>query len=103
MSNHTPGPWVVVCTDENHGHIFIDQDCDRGRPDLARISPMNGAGLETNRANARLIAAAPDLLEALVQAVEQLEADYVPTPLDGTAALIRKLRAAITKAEGRTS
>jgi hypothetical protein len=42
-----------------------------------------------------------EMLEALKQAVGQLERDYAPTPLDGHAALIRKLRATVAKAEGK--
>lgn len=43
---------------------------------------------------------APEMLEALKQATDQLEKDYEATPLDGTGALIRKLQAVIQKAEG---
>ncbi len=40
-----------------------------------------------------------ELLEALKQAYEQLCADYKHSPLDGRAALLRKLDAVISKAE----
>ena len=45
MSKHTPGPWQVI-----GGNVYGDN--------LRALLPMNGA-------DARLIAAAPDLLEAL--------------------------------------
>jgi hypothetical protein len=60
MSKHTPGPWGCTYT-SNHAHDY-------------RLSHPNGAPLPINapsndrseqRANAALIAAAPDLLEAL--------------------------------------
>jgi hypothetical protein len=61
---HTPGPWVA--TPANSGEWNIDSVA----PDdwcIARV--MGGAGLEDpngrSDANARLIAAAPDLLAAL--------------------------------------
>lgn len=43
------------------------------------------------------------LREALAQAIEQLEADYVHTPLDGHGALLRKLKAALTATGGVTN
>ena len=45
MSKHTPGPWQVI-----GGNVYGDN--------LRAMLPMNGA-------DARLIAAAPDLLKAL--------------------------------------
>lgn len=37
------------------------------------------------------------LEDALAQAIDQFDEDYVHTPLDGHAALIRKLRAALIR------
>ena len=48
----------------------------------------------------RLLASAPELFEALKEAVHQLNLDYEPTPLDGRGALIRKLESVIEKARG---
>ena len=56
MSNHTPGPWAY----ENYGgtvHVFLDNE--GGTPSICKL-----VGNDKD-ANARLIAAAPDLLEAL--------------------------------------
>ena len=58
MSKHTPGPWRVVDSWTDHmvegqnGEEIIWQDGPHETPTI-------------NEANARLIAAAPDLLEAL--------------------------------------
>ena len=49
MSNHTPGPWKV-----NHGSVYTIDD-----------KPITGSFATEREANARLIAAAPELLEAL--------------------------------------
>lgn len=58
MSAHTPGPWQV-----NHNDPFqVCDACDaRG---CGPIATMLGTAAE-KRANARLIAAGPELLEAL--------------------------------------
>lgn len=57
-ASHTPGPWSYkhckVWSHESNGNDFI---CDANTFDL---------GKEANEANARLIAAAPELLEALI-------------------------------------
>ena len=52
---HTPGPWLVL----RHGHIKA-----RGGESIGIMHAWLGKVLE-QRANARLIAAAPDMLAAL--------------------------------------
>lgn len=61
MSAHTPGPWWV-CNDE----LVLSQDGD-----IAEIFSPKGKVLE---ANALLIAAAPDLLAALIKILERYTA-----------------------------
>ena len=62
------------------------------------IPPDRNMWIDCNsEENARLIAAAPDLLEALVQFVDEFYGCYA----DGEPAMI-KARAAITKATGKT-
>jgi hypothetical protein len=67
-TKHTPGPWVA--TTGNHGEWNINSVDDDGGWAVAVV--MGGAGLEDPNGrsdeNARLIAAAPDLLEALTEA-----------------------------------
>jgi gentisate 1,2-dioxygenase len=89
MSKHTPGPWKIVDAWNDHmvegqnGEEIIWQDGPHGTPTI-------------NEANARLIAAAPDLLEAL----ENL-ADYVDERAgDNECRPIENARAAIAKAKG---
>lgn len=85
MSQHTPGPWTIEHTDEIYGAdsapVAYVQDTDRTN--------------QQNRANARLIAAAPELLAALKRIVEWDDADC-----DASLASINAARAVITKAEG---
>ena len=57
MTEHTPGPWVV---NETRGHAFFIDAPDHNICYVGRIA----------EADARLIAAAPDLLEACEKALE---------------------------------
>lgn len=97
---HTPGPWAVQEDDEFDGCKFIPVETDaptgpncRG---ICEVHPCytdrGGAISKTDRANARLIAAAPDLLEAANEAFEFLGG------VDGAAEVRGKLLAAIIKA-----
>jgi len=59
MTHATPGPWKVGYSDDFEGQqVIMEQDCN-GRV-LALIDDTD----EQDQANARLIAAAPELLEA---------------------------------------
>lgn len=99
MSAHTPGPWF---TSRPHGTIYIEARL-RGSTlqEVAAVGPTEAP--EQQEANARLVAAAPELLEAL----QLLEAEMV---LSGNAGsedygwkpAIEKTRAAIAKATGAT-
>lgn len=61
MKSHTPGPWSVLQHEE--GDIVI---LDKTRGTLAEIFAVNDTrDQETPQANARLIAAAPEILDAL--------------------------------------
>ena len=102
---HTPGSWRVDPNDDDQ----------RVRTSQGRCIALITAGLADGErdANARLIAAAPDLLDSLTWAERQLRA--LVTEDDGSGAFIRgtgtelagfgagveKMRAAIAKAEGR--
>jgi hypothetical protein len=71
MSKHTPGPWVFEYRDGKHPL----NDCNGSRIDglwatngefiLGDVTGWDGGYFGPNEANARLIAAAPDMLEAL--------------------------------------
>lgn len=68
MGTHTPGPWRIVC-----GVSGLARGIDAGTPQnhpggIQHVVRFNGLGFPSSpegQANARLIAAAPDLLEAL--------------------------------------
>ena len=87
-AKHTPGPW----RDGTEGNFRI---YGRDGQDVAEALPRV---LNTRewRANARLIAAAPDLLEALKELQPFFEGEHHPDHPH-----CRQMRAAIAKAEGR--
>lgn len=88
MSGHTPGPWTV----NGFGGEFVV--IARLLPDGVAVSAHTSKRID-EIANARLIAAAPDLLEACRLSQDLLVA------LAGGGEVLRKVGAAIAKAEGR--
>ena len=87
MNKHTPGPWKIVdawndyMVEGQNGEEIIWQDGPHDTPTI-------------NEANARLIAAAPDLLDALVMVLDD------PNALDGRPRTYEIVCAAIAKAKG---
>lgn len=92
MTQHTPGPWTVETKETSIGHMHMIQPVRACLyVDHRRIGEASETTL-VSRANARLIAAAPDLL----QVCRELLKDQ-----NWQCDLIQKLRAAVYKAEGR--
>ena len=79
MSKHTNGPWEVVRTDA--GIIVRTESVKKTRAGASRYAAIGGFDrsdpeqLAEALANARLIAAAPELLEALRDLLEQTGLD----------------------------
>ena len=70
MTQHTPGPWMIVAAGdivraEPHGKFVAWTRSDPSKETLDGYFATDMA--ENTKANARLIAAAPELLEALHQ------------------------------------
>jgi len=86
MRDYTKGPWGIMKGD--HGPIIFSGECGRGVAMLARQVTTS-----ERDANAMLISAAPELLEALEWAVDNPHDD---------AYWISQARAAIAKAKGET-
>lgn len=98
MTSHTPGPWVADCDHHRrrrrermalvvtpHGRMSID--CTH-----------SGASYPEDCANARLVAAAPDLYAIVRELLDEMRDN--PSVLEpGRAA---RARAAMAKAEGRS-
>lgn len=75
MVARTPGPWRVEVDDQSGiGRTHAVYICGEGEwpeSQLARVNIMDGFG--EREANARLLAAAPTLLEALLACREQFD------------------------------
>ena len=91
MAKHTPGPWAVVGTN-------IEQ-IEEG-VEIATVSEYRTMTLRQS-ANARLIAAAPDLLAALREADTYLHSVLSIQHDDVTDAVRQTVLAAIARATGQ--
>lgn len=87
---HTPGPWT------HEPYAYQQGALDQA---LIRDGAENQVAISTE-ANARLIAAAPELLEALQFALEIFEAEPVDVAPESIEEIIDQARAAINKALG---
>ena len=98
--SHTPGPWKAC--PPRFGHQFVRQDPDdwdgHGYQHICTL-PQSNKGTyygEMFRANARLIAAAPDMLEALqgIIAESDMQNDEISR---GAEFYVARLEAALAK------
>lgn len=95
---HTPGPWRVVA-DESAAQVTGFPCIEADGYTVVGLEGMYG-DIETDFANARLIAAAPDLLDALADAVDAWETHCESGDMmQGD--WVRDARAAIAKARGQ--
>lgn len=117
---HTPGPWIASNVNspaediataiwQNDGtadywertsqigecHYYEKGDEEFQHQDARLIS------VDEARANARLIAAAPEMLESLLKVQTDLQRSDFVSESDRTAYVLAYVRAAITKATGR--
>ncbi len=91
-TKHTPGPWRTKR--EGFSTVYVEARIDGGLiQEVAACGPTE-AGLEQQEANARLIAAAPELLEALGLIAN--------TGMDARQCMLTA-RAAIARATGETT
>lgn len=110
MSTHSPAPWTAArckcghCSDIN---ILMPQELHRDKPVLATVGSDDSEPSDEDWANAHLIAAAPELSDALQAIVVQysnlsLEPDDPAMKIReqywGT--VMRKAAAALNKARG---
>jgi hypothetical protein len=98
MRKHTPGPW-------KYNGYSIEGDFHGWRVYLpsvfSRSITVEGASAEEADANARLIAAAPDMINAL-HPLAHFSGDFSdPEDQERLLALFAAARLAIAKAEGR--
>lgn len=95
---HTPGPWRFYTEPQPNGCPIVGNGSGLMLAMLAHSVNYPDQRDEAN-ANARLIAAAPDLLEALQAVVSQLEGHDLH---NGDVFAINNAYAAIAKATGQT-
>jgi hypothetical protein len=104
-SKHTPGPWEVIGLDIASKHGLGDT---KRRWIIAEVAEgAGGPGFPENQAdpaqaNAHLIAAAPDMLEAAERLVQELDA-IRPDAMDEDLDAMPALRRAIAKAKGEAA
>lgn len=94
MSEHTPGPWYFGHWGD---HFWVGPDRTGQTGKIAGAVWGMGEVVEAGRANARLIAAAPDLLEAVKTAIESAVWRHQSHCV---CEVCEQMRAAIAKAEG---
>lgn len=117
MSNeHTPGPWYIAEEGEkpdpnSPAYAIPHAVVGANVPDGANFyicQTIHGDSYERHNANAHLIAAAPDLLEALRAVLDDLALRSTKRDADGTKVLaagrsvVFAAQEAISKAEGLT-
>lgn len=110
QATHTPGPWEIGSINKRDKNLWwsaVFTPKSAGKFHTPRACEALGVDREECEANARLIAAAPEMLEALRVTLHRAEqarhSSEQPGPilaewLDG---IIAEARAAIAKAEGR--
>lgn len=99
-TQHTPGPWSVCSHSWSDTSIYAKEDDSYRvcRLSMLPISEENQSMLESEMdANALLIAAAPDLLEAL----EVVENSIQTTGFFRDSSMHGMIQAAIAKAKGK--
>lgn len=90
---HTPGLWFVRPDERKSGQFYIDSESG-----IFVAETIGGLFGDEELSNARLIAAAPELLEALADIVSELKPFMGQGRMDET---INAARAAIAKATGK--
>jgi hypothetical protein len=106
MATHTAGPWEGLYDDEDevpemhgpHGHVITED----GSFELAVVW-ANEVGLDVAKANAFLMASAPDLLEALEKLASAVLMLVTGNESPGLTAAFNAAQAAIAKAKGEVA
>ena len=101
-TKHTPGPWYAGLYDTSPNFLRVGKHMAVGREgDDMLIAVCGTPGFATSEADARLIAAAPDLLAACKAMLELTETDHGDS--EETDAAFDLARAAIAKAESEAA
>lgn len=104
MSVHTPGPWEVWDHTPGDGWHLVGPPEGRGAfvAELPHIEwGQPGRPFSEQEANARLISAAPELLETAKAILPYFDLMWPPEESGNRARQREAMRAAVAKAEGR--
>ena len=88
MSTHAPGPWAIIPQLSPEGDVATVYNTTEGWVSIHAPSWVNIGDQKVAMANARLISAAPDLLEALKGVLRV--ADRATVEFDAASAAIAK-------------
>lgn len=94
QAKFTPGPWMVLPSVQDGQFCILTEHGPR--KDIARTYGFPG---DPREANARLIAAAPELLEALQALVQRCEFDGIP---NDSLPAVEAARGAVARALGQS-
>ena len=98
MIEHTPGPWAYCWAYGRRVLVF-----QKGEATIAAVTYDGDNEIPQAEANARLIAAAPDLLLELDNCLDLLVTCFPDSPDNSRIGVaVTKARAAIAKATGET-
>lgn len=103
QAKHTPGPWEIGSINKRDKNLWwaaVFTPKSTGKFHTPRAGEALGVDREECEGNARLIAAAPDLLEALRALAECVEGYRQTGCLGAWDKPLGEARAAIAKAEG---
>lgn len=101
MSKHTPGPWLIEAQNSHTGAIAtVHNTTDVWVEIWSENWIVTGMGPEEQSANARLIAAAPELLAALQAVLAEIERPNRPYSTDSwlPSHLAHQVRVAVANA-----
>ena len=96
---HTPGPWSYETDDSALNAVVYGKGRKQGqrKQHVAEVWSGDDRSTEVAEANARLIAAAPEMLEAIRKALNEITWSSV----EGSNSVVDALSNAIAKAEGK--
>ena len=94
--SHTPGPWKVINFKRREGRVY--EILANGHGSIALLTEFSQLQPE---ANARLIAAAPELWAACQAVLSTVNYTIGSEEADRYRPLLKQVRAALTHAEGR--
>jgi hypothetical protein len=105
MSGHTPGPWMIEPYSDEDETLYVCANYMPTDDGFARATwiaecDLQDGNLAENAANARLIAAAPDLLAALKETLNYWKSTGFADCEPECDCIVESVRAALAKADG---